>query len=199
MGHHHQLLRAAALQLPLVRQYLDALHHRSVGRTVLRSLLDPAPHHADKRRAAIEPFTAAMGHGSNRLAEQQAEFRRGRRHTSAAGFVDQVLEILARLEAEQRQLEAVLTAGLAVTGARVAAKLGEDRHDLVLEADRSILDQSGDRHFHAGGAAVGCRGLDDRLAFLARRDQAQGVDGDQIDRSRFILDLPGQIGTWPLL
>ena len=56
----------------------------------------------------------------------------------AAGFLDQGGVIELRLEAEQRQLEAVLAARLAVAAAGVAAELGEDRHDLVAEVDRQV-------------------------------------------------------------
>jgi len=46
---------------------------------------------------------------------------------------DQVFKVFCRLKAQQRQLEAVLAAGLAVTAAAVAAQFGEDGNYLIGE------------------------------------------------------------------
>ena len=46
--------------------------------------------------------------------------------------------VAVRVEAEERQAEAVLAAGRAVAAAQVAAGPHEDRHHVELEADRPI-------------------------------------------------------------
>ncbi len=77
-----------------------------------------------------------MGDLGRRLGQQQALLGRGREEPPASPFLDQRLVVERRLEAEQAEPEPVLTARLAVASARVAAELGEDRHDLVGEVDR---------------------------------------------------------------
>ena len=75
---------------------------------------------------------------AGRLEQQQAVSGAAGKSAAAAVFLDQRLVVELRLEAEQRQLEAVLAARLAVAAAGVAAELGEDRHDLVGEVDRQV-------------------------------------------------------------
>ena len=84
------------------------------------------------------PLAAAVRHACrSALSSSRLLVGRGREEPPAAAFLHQVLVVLVRLEAEQRQLEAVLAAGLAVAAAAVAAELGEDRHDLVGKIDRA--------------------------------------------------------------
>jgi hypothetical protein len=54
------------------------------------------------------------------------------------------------VEAEQRPFEAVLSARLAVTAARVAAELAQERHHRRLEVDRSPLATAPDDDLDAG-------------------------------------------------
>ena len=128
-----------------------------------------------RRRAAAAPIG---------LEQQQALVGRGREQPPAAAFLHQVLVILRRLEAEQRQLEAVLAARLAVAAAAVAAELGEDRHDLIGEVDRQVGDEV--RHLHLDVAVDARRGDDmhGRFAFGNRRDQARDIDVDDAGRAR---------------
>ena len=90
------------------------------------ALLDPAPHQAIGGRIELDPLAAAVRQAGRRLEQQQALIGRGREEPAAAAFLHEVLVILLRLEAEQRQAEAVLAARLAVAAAAVAAVLGED-------------------------------------------------------------------------
>ena len=64
--------------------------------------------------------------------------------------IDQGLIVRRRVEAEDAELEAVLPLGLAVAAAGVAAGLGQDRNDLLLERQGRRLDQPChfDRHGH---------------------------------------------------
>ena len=57
----------------------------------------------------------------------------GRRceNSATATFLNEKLMVVIRKESEQRQLEAVLAAGLAVTAATVAAEFRKDRRNLV--------------------------------------------------------------------
>src|SRR5262249_9162826 len=59
------------------------------------------------------------------------------------------------IEAEQRQFEAVLPTGLAVTASGVAAELAQQRDDLSLEINRPGLAKAADLDIDArsGGAA----------------------------------------------
>src|SRR5207253_1923193 len=79
----------------------------------------------------VKAFAAAMGDGAAGLQEEQAMFRRGGKEPPATVFLDQRLVIEFGDEAEEREGETVLPARLAVATARVAAELGEDRHDVV--------------------------------------------------------------------
>ena len=73
------------------------------------------------------------------LSSSRLLLGRGGEQAAAAAFLHERCVVELGLEAEQRQREAVLAAGLAVAAAGVAAELGEDRHDLVGEVDRQVL------------------------------------------------------------
>ena len=73
------------------------------------------------------------------LGQEQAAIGRGGKDAPAAGFLDDGVVIEDRIEAEQRQLEAVLPAGPAMTAAGVAAMQRQQRHDVVDEMQRPGL------------------------------------------------------------
>lgn len=83
---------------------------------------------------------------TDRFREQQALGRSRRENAAAAAFLHQEFVILFRDEPQQRQLESVLAAGLAVTAPAVAIQLGENRHDLVGEVHRHVLRDAGHMH-----------------------------------------------------
>ncbi len=138
MGDHQQLLLAVGGHRALRRNHLDARHRRIVVVAVGHALHDPAAHQPVSVRVDFHPRAAAVRGCANRLQQQQAPVRRGGKQPSAATFFHQMFEVFSRLEPQQRQLEAVLPAGLAVAAAAVAAQLGEDRHDLVGKVDRRL-------------------------------------------------------------
>ena len=81
-------------------------------------------------------------------------------------LVNDHVVILVRIVAEQREIEAVLAVQRPVTASAVAAHLGEDRHDVGIEALRDSgvgpLDQGGSG---SGEALVGYP--DDSEAWLS--------------------------------
>src|SRR5205809_81062 len=109
-------------------------------RTTTGSVLSPkgAPERIQRRRSC-----ASRERGSSRLPppcgmapvglSRTKLACGGGGHTPSARFARQREVVDHRLEAEQRQLEAVLSRRLAVAGARVAPELAEDRHNLIGE------------------------------------------------------------------
>ena len=77
-----------------------------------------------------------MRHLAARLAQEQAERRVGGEDAPAAGLAGDGVEVEVGVEAEQRELEAVLPARLAVARPGVAAGPRQDRLDVALEGDR---------------------------------------------------------------
>jgi hypothetical protein len=94
---------------------------------------------------------AAVSDGAARLRKKQAGIGAGGKDAAAAPFLEQVVVIENRVEAEQRQAETVLTLNLAVAAARVAAEFRKYRHHVVREVDRQRMVHvlGRDRHFHA--------------------------------------------------
>ena len=128
------LLLGAPLHDAAGRLALDFDDRRVGVAAVGSALLDPAIEHAIFVASHIHPLPAAMRVAAAGLQEQQAfAGRRGEQAATTALF-DEELVVVLRIETEQREFEAVLSARLAVTAAAVAAELGEDRHDLVLVA-----------------------------------------------------------------
>ena len=76
-----------------------------------------------------------MRHLSGRFQQQQALVGCCQKQPPAARLFTTMFEVFRRLEAEQRQLKPVLAAaGLGVADPRIAAGLGQHRHDIVDEA-----------------------------------------------------------------
>ncbi len=139
VGHDQDLLLRLFAQRPLRRKHLDPLDRRVPLAAIGHALQNPAPQQSVRVRIVLQPGTAAMRGHADRLEQQQALFGRSGEQPPAATLLDQVLEVLARLEAQQRQLEPVLAPRLAVATAAVAAQLGEDRHDLIRKVDRHFV------------------------------------------------------------
>lgn len=86
-----------------------------------------------------DPLAAAVGHACCCLQKEQALLGGCGRHSSAPRLLEEMVVVFVGLEAEERQLKAVLTpAGLGMAGPHVAAGLREDRHDVGREAHRPI-------------------------------------------------------------
>ena len=134
MGQDDQLLLAIAAQNAFRREHLDARDRRIVRIAIRHALFDPAAERAIGGGCGIQPLPAPVRQLAGRLQQQQAAVRSGGEQPASASLLDQVFEILRRLEAQQRQGEPVLAARLPVAAAAVAAVFGEDGDDLVRES-----------------------------------------------------------------
>src|SRR5262245_3509240 len=74
---------------------------------------------------------------------------RGGEDAAAARLANDRLVVEGWIGAEQRQLEAVLTASLAVTAARVTPESTKQRHDLCPEVDGPPAAEAANPHRHA--------------------------------------------------
>src|SRR5262249_5694268 len=115
---------------------------------------------------------------------------------AAAAFLDQRGEVDVRLEAEQREFEAVLPGGLAVAAAGVAAELGEDGHDLVAEVDGQIDVAAGGLDGELDGL-VAVPGDDGGGAVGQRDDAAGGGDADDLLVGDLVGDVVGEVNGLP--
>jgi len=77
-------------------------------------------HHAVGGRVGFEASATTVRHLGRALLQEQATLRRGGEQAATAGFLGEELKVLAGFEAEQRELETVLAAGLAVATTAVA-------------------------------------------------------------------------------
>ena len=121
----------------------------------------------------MPPPCGAVG---DALQQEQAVLRRGGKDAAPARFLHDVLVILCRLEAEQRELEAVLPARLAVAAAGVAAGFGEYRHDLVREIDRQLQRRTRSTFTVRVPVASSAAAVIVAVAIGERSDQAVHVD-----------------------
>src|SRR6185437_12679621 len=127
-----------------------------------------------------------MGQSGRCLEQQQTVLRRSREESASARFLDQMLVIFRRLEAEQREAKPILTARFAVTAAGVATGLGENGHDLIRKIDgRDLVEMFDD---DGKGSAQTLRSLrgDGRRAVAQRRDATALVNGDDVGGRRGI-------------
>ena len=89
----------------------------------------------------VQPAATAVRHGVRGLQKQQALLGRSGKDSPAVSFLDDVLVVFLRLEAEQRKSKAVLSAArLGVARAGIATGLGQDRHDVIDEVQRARSD-----------------------------------------------------------
>src|SRR5262249_13116001 len=128
LGDDGELLLIVPREDAVGRLDRDLGHDRIVLRAIRRARRDPAANQLVLVGVRVHSLAAGVGDLAGGLLQEQAAFGRGREDASAAVLFGQRLEIEFGNEAEQRQREAVLSAGLAVAAAAVAAELGEDRH-----------------------------------------------------------------------
>ena len=163
-GEDDELLAGAWLHDALSRVKRDRLELGIVGLAVGHSLPDPLHEHPVIKRIGINPRASAVRQLPCRLEQEQTALRRGRENSAPASLAKQILVILLRLEAEQRQLETVLPTGFPVATAAVAAVLGEQWHDRVGEVHRPFSSDRLDLEWNRGRPArLDGRG-DDALA-----------------------------------
>src|SRR5207248_963353 len=109
-------------------------------------------------------------------------FRRGRKEPATPRFLDEVLVVLSRLEAEQRKSKPVLAARFSVAPAAIAPGLGENGNDLIRKIDRrdfvEMLDDDGQR----GAQTVRALRRDDSRTITQRCHSACFVDFDDVGR-----------------
>jgi hypothetical protein len=132
-GFHGDLLLFAAGHDPLGRLDANSLDPGGIRGRSRQAVGDPATEGLIERPPRLDPPSAAVRHLRGRLAKQEAVLgRRGEDPPPARLAGDRgVVEI--RVETEQRKLEAVLSARLAVAGPGIAAGPRQDRNDIVLE------------------------------------------------------------------
>src|SRR5262249_11429500 len=87
-------------------------------------------------RVLFHLAAAAMGHLPRPLEQEQAIIGRRREDAATTGFLNERGEIDIWFKAKERQLEAILPACLAVAPTGIAAKLGENRRNLIREINR---------------------------------------------------------------
>src|SRR5947209_8081955 len=87
-----------------------------------------------------------------------------------------VIEILARLEAQQREAKAILPTGLAVASAAIAGELSEDGNDLIREIDRQIADQVSHVYLNRRARPAGVLGRDGGLPLGKRKHEPSALD-----------------------
>ena len=93
-------------------------------RIVRRPGFEPAERSSDVvRSSVVEALAAGVRHLAGGLFEDQALGRQGQVDAAAVDLAGQPIVIAVRIEAEQRQAEAVLAAGRPVAAADVAAGL----------------------------------------------------------------------------
>jgi hypothetical protein len=71
--------------------------------------------------------------------QQETVFGVGGKDSAAPVLVYEELVVFIRVEAEQRESEAVLTISFSVAASGVAAQFGEDRNDLIFKVDREVF------------------------------------------------------------
>jgi len=133
-----------------------------------------------------------MFQGLRRLEQQDTAFRIGQDHAPAFGTLDDLAEIEKRVETEQAELEAAAAVLGAVTGALIAAGLGQQRHDLAREGDRRLRFRSLHLDRHRRGLAVRFN-LDFGLSVADRANDTARIDTGDIGGAARVLDGSAQV------
>ena len=154
---HHQLLLGARRHHALFRKHLDAHHSRVIRAAIRHPLRHPAANQVVIISVHLQPPTATMRHHRRALHEQQALVRSRREQPAPPRFLHEMFVILRRLKPEQRKFEAILPARLAVATAAIAARLRENRHDLVRKINRRHMAEL--LHRHRGRGCQSLRAL----------------------------------------
>src|SRR5262249_24576211 len=89
---------------------------------------------------------AVVWNAAGWLEQEESPIRIGKRYSSAKAVADDGNMVLIRRVAKHRELEPALTVLACVTRPRVAAGLGQNRHDLCAEIDGRLGRHT--RYFH---------------------------------------------------
>src|SRR5439155_22725916 len=112
-------------------------------------------------------FAAAVLDAQGWFLQNDAALRIGEHDAPSFSALHELSVVEDRIEAEQALLEAAAAVLGAVASALIAARLGQNRHDLAAEADRKVgagagnFDRHGDR-LAAGSDGQGRRAVADR-------------------------------------
>ncbi len=176
----HLLLHTGQRQDRVLREDVNAGDARAVA-VELHAAGDPAAEGLVIGVAGLDQHAALVGHAAGRLEQHQAAVRSGSVEPATAQVVGERLVIEERVVAAQRQAEAVLALLGAVTGPRVAAHLGQHRHDIADEADLvgRLLAADGDGQ---GESLAGQGQLELAAAVRDRTDEAGRGDLHQAGR-----------------
>src|SRR5262245_65263813 len=97
--------------------------------------------------------------------------------------------IFGWLEAQQREPESILAAGLAVAAARVATELGKNGHDLIWEIDRDRGVEFLHDNRQRGDQPLGVFHGDGCFAVSERRDEPVRIDAHDAVWRNMVTDL----------
>ena len=117
---------------------LQSYHCGIVRRRARCTLFQPETDQVKGRRVGFKPLPAAMRHGQSGLDQQQALLGGKRRDPPPLGTLDNGRVIRLGLEPQKRELESSLAVLAAVAGSLITAEPGQQRHDLVAEADSPL-------------------------------------------------------------
>ncbi len=170
-GHDREVLLLARRHQTFLRIDLERDDMRIIVSRSRRAFFQPQRQQPIGRRVVFKPLAAPVGNGQRGLEQKQTLFGSKRGHAPLFGALDDRDIVGFRFESQERKLESSLAALRAMARPLVAAQLGQERHDLVAEADRP--GQSCLRHFDRN---VRLAGAD------AHHDFARAV-GDRQDRT----------------
>src|SRR5262249_23018325 len=145
------------------------------------ALGDPLIEGTIEARFFIERQLPFVRHALRRLEQDQAVGRLFTIDTPAAYVFDDLLVVKSGIVAPEREVEAVSSLGAAVAGAGIAARLGQDGHDIPNETDRDCGRTISHCHGELGSQPTG-RDLDRRLPVLDRLNESPvktgGISGN---------------------
>src|SRR5262249_2096136 len=147
-GQHCELLLGKARQHALRGDHFQLLKGGSFLVADWCALYDPAVQHLIRFAIDGETPSAAVRRLTTGLGQQQASLRSRRKPPSPPAFLTDGIVIKGRIEAEKRQFESILPAGLAVTTASVAPVARQHGNNVVREVQRSGVVEILDDNLH---------------------------------------------------
>ena len=130
-----QIERFASAQRAFLGLDDHARQLRRIGRGPRKSGDDPAAERLVERPRGVDPSSSAVRNFGRGFLKDETLLGHGLKNSTPSGLAGDGDMVEFGVEAQERQLEAVLTAGLAVTGAGVAPRPGQNRLDVPLEGD----------------------------------------------------------------
>jgi hypothetical protein len=134
IGRHLERLLGIGRHEPLSRFDGDPRDRRFSGDPPRRAFGDPLQKDVVVIASRRDPHTATVRQQARGLLQQQALLGRCQRNAAAAGVLGQRAVVEIGIEAQKRELKAILPASLAVTCPLIAAPGSQNRLDVELEA-----------------------------------------------------------------